>query len=566
MDSTRRTRFIVTAALVGIACLVLPAASPGAVTCSFSSATGAMVVDLTAGDSFASVRNNAGTIEVVNSGAVVQACSPDTPTTANTTSITMNDNVAGQSSLFQLDLSSGALEPGTPAEASGTSEIEVTVNAGDGTADRFQVSGTGSPDTYRFGTVSPAGVGANLNGDDDGDDVTFNNGERLTASGSGGADVIDASGGAPFVGPVPYDAPGTAAIRLNGGSENDTLRSGSGSSFLDGGSENDNMTGGAGGDEIELGTAGGNDTADGAGGADFANYQFSPVGALAVDLGVTGPQNNGVGGIDTLANFENLVGSQQPAGIDLLIGTSGPNQIFANDGSDTLIGLAGDDELRGGLGVDTAGYTPGSSGPVTVNLGIVGAQATGGAGMDTLPDLSPNDGLSDIENLVGSPFAGDVLIGNAGPNRIDVRDGSADSADCVGPANGNLAITDEPGVDTVANCESIDELPAPVQPPTGQPPPAITLADIVPPQTTIGSHPKSKSRNHRATLSFAASEPGSTFLCSFDGKPLAPCTSPFTTPKLKVGRHSFGVLATDSAGNADLTAATFSWKVLKPKR
>jgi hemolysin type calcium-binding protein len=567
MVSSRRILFV--AGLAVAACLALPGISQAAVTCSFSSATGALVVDITAGDVTAEVRNNGGTIEVLNGSAALQACAPDTPTTANTGSITMNDLVAGQSSLFFLDLSSGALGPGTPVEGSGTSEIEVTINAGDGTADRLQVNGTTSPDIYRFGALNPVAIGANLDNDDDSEDVTFNNGERLNASGFAGADVIDASGGAGFAGPVLYDAPGSSAVRLNGGTENDTLKSGSGSSFLDGGSEDDTMTGGAAADEIELGTLGGNDTADGAGGSDFANYQFSPVGVLGVDLRITGQQDTGVGGLDTLSNFENLVGSQQAGGTDTLIGTSGPNQIFANDGNDTLIGLAGDDELRGGLGVDTASYTPGSVGPVSVNLGNVGAQATGGAGTDTLPDLSPNDGLSDIENLVGSPFAGDVLTGSAGPNRLDVRDGFGDSADCVGPANGNLAVTDEPGVDTVVNCETIDALPPTPPPdmtPGGSNSPGTGVPDIVPPETIIGSHPKSKTRKRTATFTFASSEPGSSFRCSYDGKPAVPCGPSFTTPKLRRGKHRFDVQATDTAGNGDLTAATFSWKIVKPKR
>jgi hypothetical protein len=43
------------------------------------------------------------------------------------------------------------------------------------------------------------------------------------------------------------------------------------------------------------------------------------------------------------------------------------------------------------------------------------------------------------------------------------------------------------------------------------------------------------------------------------------CTSPLTTAKLKKGKHSFEVKATDAAGNADATAASASWKILKKK-
>jgi Ca2+-binding RTX toxin-like protein len=640
MASTRRISFI--AGVAAIACFAVPSAASAAVTCSFSAGTGVMAVDTTAGDITAEVRNNGGTIEVLNGSAALQSCSPDTPTVANTTSITMNDLVAGQSSLFLLDLSSGPLGPGTPAEGSGTSEIEVTINAGDGTADRLQVIGTSSPDTYRFGALA-SGTGANLNNDDDTDDVTFNGGERLTVSSFAGPDVLDASGGTGFTGPLPYDAPGSSAVRFVGGTEDDILTAGTGSSFLSGDSGNDTMTGGAGGDEIEFGTAGGNDIGDGAGGTDFANYQFSSTGALTVNLGVAGQQNTGVGGMDTLSNFESLVGSQNAGGSDTLIGTSGPNQIIANAGDDTLLGLGGDDSLQGGAGNDTASYAQGSTGPVAVNLGNLGSQSTGGAGSDTLPDVSPSDGFSDVENLIGSPFGGDVLTGDAHANQLDVYDGLFDTADCVLPMNGNVAVADEVGVDTLSNCDTVDHAPqtsvdsgpadgstiatrtptfglsadepsdflmrvdsgsfqaclasctvpsltdgahllafravdqdehqhADLTPVTRTvtvsvpPPPNTTPPDTIAPETGIGSHPKPKTRKRTATFTVSSTEPGSTFLCSYDGKPYAPCAGSFTTPKLKLGKHRLDVVATDVAGNRDPTPGEFLWKIVKRRR
>jgi Ca2+-binding RTX toxin-like protein len=641
MASTRR--LVLITGLAAISVFALPAAANAAVTCTFNSGTGAMVVDITAGDVTAEVRNNAGAIEVLNGSLALQTCSPDTPTTANTTSITMNDTVAGQNSLFLFDLDGGPLGPGTPVEGSGTSEIEVTINAGDGLADRLQLIGTSSADTFRFGTLA-SGTGANLNNDDDSDDITFNNGDRLTVSpGSSGADTLDASGGTEFTGPLPYDAPGSSAVVLRGGSENDVLRAGSGSSLLDGGANDDQMTGGAGGDEIELGTAGGNDIADGAGGTDFANFQFSPVGALAVDLRVAGPQDTGVAGTDTLSNFENLAGSQQSLGSDTLIGTNGPNRIVANAGDDTLIGLGGDDVLEGGLGTDTASYAQGSTGAVFINLGTVTPQPTVGAGTDTLPDISPSDGFSDIENLIGSPFGGDFLTGDAHANQIDAYDGVADAVFCIASGDGDVAIADEVGVDSLSACETADTAPqtsiasgpaagatvatrtptyglsadepstfqvkvdsgsfqacaasctvpsladgshtiafraidsdenfhADLNPATRAvtvavaPPGTTPPADTTAPETTIGSHPKPKTKKRRAIFTFTSSEAGSTFLCSVDGAPFAPCTSPFTTPKRKKGKHRFDVLATDSAGNRDQSAATFFWKVLKRRK
>jgi hypothetical protein len=90
--------------------------------------------------------------------------------------------------------------------------------------------------------------------------------------------------------------------------------------------------------------------------------------------------------------------------------------------------------------------------------------------------------------------------------------------------------------------------------------------DTTAPDTTIGSHPKPKTKRRKGTFTFSSSEPGSTFLCSYDGKPYVACAASFTTPKLTKGRHRFDVLSTDAVGNRDQSPATFLWKVTKRKR
>jgi hypothetical protein len=90
--------------------------------------------------------------------------------------------------------------------------------------------------------------------------------------------------------------------------------------------------------------------------------------------------------------------------------------------------------------------------------------------------------------------------------------------------------------------------------------------DTTAPDTAIASHPKPKTKNRKATFTFTSSEQGSSFLCSYDGKPYAACTTSFTTPKLKPGRHRFDVISTDALGHRDQSAATFLWKVIKRKR
>jgi hypothetical protein len=89
--------------------------------------------------------------------------------------------------------------------------------------------------------------------------------------------------------------------------------------------------------------------------------------------------------------------------------------------------------------------------------------------------------------------------------------------------------------------------------------------DNTAPNTTITGGPKAKTKSKTATISFTADEPA-TFNCTLDGQEqFKPCTSPITV-KVKKGRHTFQVRATDAAGNVDGSPATDSWKVKKKRR
>ena len=94
------------------------------------------------------------------------------------------------------------------------------------------------------------------------------------------------------------------------------------------------------------------------------------------------------------------------------------------------------------------------------------------------------------------------------------------------------------------------------------PPPA---ADTTPPETTIDKGPKKRSNSKRATFEFSSSEAGSTFSCKVDANPTVACTSPLRL-KLKRGKHTVGVVATDASGNADASPATYTWKVKKKRK
>ncbi|HYE42698.1 MAG TPA: M10 family metallopeptidase, partial [Caulobacteraceae bacterium] len=98
--------------------------------------------------------------------------------------------------------------------------------------------------------------------------------------------------------------------------------------------------------------------------------------------------------------------------IENAVGGAGDDTITGNDADNDLEGGGGNDLLSGGLGVDIVSYTTASAG-VEVNLSLTGAQATGGAGTDT---------LSGFESLRGSDF-GDELTGTDGANSLFGGDG-----------------------------------------------------------------------------------------------------------------------------------------------
>ena len=96
---------------------------------------------------------------------------------------------------------------------------------------------------------------------------------------------------------------------------------------------------------------------------------------------------------------------------------------------------------------------------------------------------------------------------------------------------------------------------------TSDPTPAsfVWTVDTAAPTVSIGSSPASPSNSAVAVLEFS-SEPLATFRCRLDGSAFAPCTSPVSYPGLADGPHTFGVSATDAAGNTG-PSADVSWTV-----
>jgi Ca2+-binding RTX toxin-like protein len=208
---------------------------------------------------------------------------------------------------------------------------------------------------------------------------------------------------------------------LYGGDFNDTLK---------GNAQANALYGNRGADIIE--GRGGNDTLDGGDDLDWVSYASAKAG-VKVSLSLQGQAQNTVGaGNDTLANFENLLGS---AHNDVLTGDADGNALTGAAGADVLKGLIGDDFLDGGagndklfgdVGSDWASYASAGS-AVKVSLALAGAQNTLGAGLDTLSSIENLNGSKFNDTLTGSG-AGNYLKGGAGMDTLNGA-GGADTLD-----------------------------------------------------------------------------------------------------------------------------------------
>ena len=286
-----------------------------------------------------------------------------------------------------------------------------------------------------------------LSGQDGADQLTDNNGNDTLNGGAGNDFLAAGSGHDTLNGDENND-------NLNGGSGNDTLNGGSGLDQLNGGSDSDTLSGGVDNDQLNGGSGsdtlsgdGGNDilrggpgtdsdSLNGGEGLDTASYSDATA-SVVVNLGIGGAQNTGGAGTDRLVSIENLEGSNfgdtltgDGAG-NVLSGLGGSDVLNGGGGDDTLIGGTGNDTLNGGTGKDTASYRNATA-RVTVNLGIVGAQNTGGAGTDQ---------LASIENLEGSNY-GDSLIGDGGDNTLN---GGSGADNMNGGAGSDTYIVDNVG-------------------------------------------------------------------------------------------------------------------------
>ena len=467
--------------------------------------------NLAAGDHVATLSVSAGGAIQLNGAN----CSTATATNTDDIFVGFNDPLGKA----VIDVSR-PFAPGATAEV-GISEVEITVAensgnsfgnaltfAGGSGADRWEVGAGDEPavvfdgDASHVSGINAPDGGIDLNPDEvrPDADVLWDNADDIFFDSGGGADSVDFRGG---LGAGAAYAFGDGTVRggagndtvvlqsliqvaeggaddddltgsvLDGGDGDDTLNGvqfggltgGPGadvingtenSDTIDAGPGNDLVRAGGGTDTIELGEnddrvlpGAGNDTVRGDEGTDVVDASES-AGPVTFDLALGDVQQDTGDGSDRLVDLEGATGS--PAG-DTLRGNAGTDFLAGGGGDDMLVDRGGGDGFDGGPGTDTLSY---ADSPVPVSVDLAAGTANAG-GIDS---------LAGVERYVGSAF-GDVFAGGPGRDeiasgdgndRLLLRDGSADSADCG--AGDDTAEVDGGG-DAVVACETVAFPPPP---------------------------------------------------------------------------------------------------------
>lgn len=225
---------------------------------------------------------------------------------------------------------------------------------------------------------------------------------------------------------------------------------------------------------------------------DTLSYEFGAISGITLDLSNTGAQTTGGSGTDTVINFEHLTGSNYDdwlsgnaqantldglAGVDTLSyelaadavnvnlaeqkATTGGivdtvrnfENVVGSAFGDTLTGDLQDNVFDGGTGSDTVSYqnVKAGQGGVIVSLAITGAQNTQASGIDTFLAVT-GTARSSIENLTGS-LNDDKLTGDAYANILDGSDGAdtiiaSGGADTLSGGLGDDSLNGGAGLDT----------------------------------------------------------------------------------------------------------------------
>ena len=202
---------------------------------------------------------------------------------------------------------------------------------------------------------------------------------------------------------------------INGGEGHDSISGNDGDDSLTGDIGCDTLSGGD-GDDILAGNAGA-DVMDGGAGIDTADYSAAQ-GTVLVSLNDGIAEKDGDGWIDSLANIENLTGSDHN---DSLLGDDGANVILGGDGDDTIDGFGGADTMDGGAGNNTVSFQSADGG---VLIALQNNLAQDADGLDiALTGFNSAIG-SDFDDRITGNDADNTLIGGGGNDDIRGNDGA----------------------------------------------------------------------------------------------------------------------------------------------
>jgi hypothetical protein len=235
------------------------------------------------------------------------------------------------------------------------------------------------------------------------------------------------------------------------------------------------------------------------------------------------------------------------SGLDILRGGEGDDALNGNDGPDVLVGEGGNDQMSGGAGSDTTDYGSSTSG-VTVDLTTTVPQDTG-VGLDAL------DG---IENVNGSTTGGDVLTGDAAPNKF-IGSGGGDVFHVAG--GGSDIVNCGAGSDDVFpdRSDSVRYRNHPVNADTCE----MVNDNADPSGTTITAGPSGPTSSVTPSWEFTSDEPWADFECAIvdnaselDTATWSSCRSGDQISAQPEGASRvFAVRAFDDQGNRDQHAS-----------
>ncbi len=319
----------------------------------------------------------------------------------------------------------------------------------------------------------------------------------LEIQGEAGDDLVTGGGKADTLGG------GDGDDRVVGAQGGDVMSGGAGNDVLvwNNGDGSDTMDGDGGNDEIEVnGSANAGDEFTIAPGVN-GRTKFDRVNLVPFTLDTLAERMtvSGLGGNDKATGAPGLAGRilltlNGNAGVDTLTGGDGADRISGGEAADVLDGGAGDDnitgdrgadQMLGGAGDDVLEWNNGDGSDVATggdgaDLVRVNGSVTDGDAMEVAPNgpgirfqrtnLVPFTIDLDTERIEMNGLGGDDTIaakpglagrlgvladGGSGNDRIEVRNGAADSAD--GGSGADTAIVDL--ADVVSDVESVDRPP-----------------------------------------------------------------------------------------------------------